>query len=114
MTKSSPAPSFDGSFDVEVSFDDPDASWYRVWAAQSANGTDYALTNVGGQTTVQLGVSSLILAPVPLSSCGARLGTATISGTYAPSWAGMTLNMAVSADAGHGNATGICPAPVPL
>ncbi|HEY6475331.1 MAG TPA: hypothetical protein VI456_02050 [Polyangia bacterium] len=114
MTKSSPVPSFDGSFDVAVSFDDPDASWYRVWAAQSTDGTDYAVTNVGGETTVELGLSSLVLAPVPLSACGARLATATISGTYAPSWAGMTLSIAVSADAGHGNATGTCPAPVPL
>jgi hypothetical protein len=117
MTAPSPTPAFGSSLDVEVSFDDPDASWYVVWAKQQAVGTDYLVTNGGGKTTVQLGVANLALAPVPLAGCGARLGRATISGTYEPSWSTLSLNMAASLeDRGTGAATttAICPAPVPL
>jgi len=114
MTKASPAPSLAGSLDVEVSFDDPDASWYLVWAKQPASGTDYLVTNAGGKTTVQLGVTSLVLAPVPLSACGARMGTATIFGTYDASWSTLSLDMTASIDVGGvPTTTATCPAPVP-
>jgi len=116
-TLTSPAPALAGGLDVEVSFDDPDESWYLVWAQQPANGTDYVTTKMEGKTTVRLGVTDLVLAPVPLSACGARIGTARISGTYDPSWANLSLQMA-AATLGHGagaaTSSATCHAPVPL
>lgn len=117
MNKTSPSPTFGGSLDVKVSFDDPDASWYAVWAKQPKNGTDYVATNTDGQTVVELGVPNLVLAPVPLSACGARLGTASISGVYDRSWSGLGLLMTASIEGrGSGAATTsvTCEAPVPL
>jgi hypothetical protein len=117
MTSSSPAPSFGGALQVSVAFDDPEANWYTVWAKSAANGSDYTVTATGGQTTIQLGAPSVSLPPVTLAACGARLGVAAISGTYAPSWNTLSLNMIASIDGrgtGAATTTATCPAPVPL
>jgi hypothetical protein len=117
MTSTSPAPSFGGALQVAVTFDDPDATWYTVWAKNAASGSDYMVTATGGQTTVQLGAPSVSLPPVPLALCGARLGVATISGTYDPSWDTLSLSMTASIEGrgtGAATTTATCPAPVPL
>lgn len=47
-----------------------DESWYLVWAQQPANGTDYLTTKMEGKTTVRLGVTDLVLAPLPCPRAG--------------------------------------------
>jgi hypothetical protein len=57
-----------GSGDPEVTFDDPDASWYGVWKTQAG----VSVTNAAGKTTVRI-TGNLTLLPVPLAGCTKRI-----------------------------------------
>jgi len=94
------APAFDGTLDAEIAFDDPDASWYAIWAKQPGSGDAFTITNQGGKTTVQLAASSLTLGPVPLFACETRNAIAQVSGSYTE-----TLSMRAILDDGHVLAT---------
>jgi hypothetical protein len=75
-------PSLTGSPDVEVKFEDADASWYGVWAQQAARDASFNVTNDSGYTTVRLGASSVDLDPVAMAGCESRSPTGSISAPY--------------------------------
>jgi hypothetical protein len=56
---------------ADIAFEDPDASWYGVWKAQSAGG-GFSVTNESGKTTVTV-TQSVTLKPVPLPACVKRV-----------------------------------------
>jgi hypothetical protein len=58
-------PTLTGGLDVEVAFEDPDASWYARWATQAGNGVAFLVTSAAGKTTVRMGEAKVTLAPVP-------------------------------------------------
>ncbi len=64
--------------DVEITFEDPDASWYAVWERESDNGTAYSVVNTDDTTTVRLGATQVTLAPVRLAACEERRPRARI------------------------------------
>ena len=80
---SNTAPSLTVSPDIEVTFDDPDSSWFNVWNAQAGNGTTFAVTHNSGtnSTTVRLGAFSVVLNPVPLMAGQSRNATGNINPT---------------------------------
>ena len=71
-------PKLDTTPDVEVSFDDADLSWFNVWSAQANQGTDFTVTNGGGQTKVRLGINSVTLSSVTLANGVTRTATASV------------------------------------
>lgn len=75
-------PSLTGSPDVEVKFEDADASWYGVWAPQAARDASFNVTNDTGYTTVRLGASSVNLDSVAMAGCESRSPTGSISAPY--------------------------------
>jgi hypothetical protein len=81
VTPPEEVPSLDGSLDVEIAFEDPDASWYDRWTTQAGNGVAFAVTHEGDATTVRLGQGSVELAPVPLAGCETRKGAAQVLGS---------------------------------
>ena len=89
VTPDTPTPSLVGLPDIEISVEDADASWYRVWASQPDVGQFYIVTNTDSRTTVRLGTTNLALYPVPLAACETRKASATMSG------AGPTANLAL-------------------
>ena len=70
-----------GALDVGVAFEDTDASWYAIWAAQAGGGDAFAVTSEGGTTTVELLAGDVALAPVPLAACETRKAMAYVSGS---------------------------------
>jgi len=102
-------PSLVGTPDVEVKFEDADASWYGVWAAQAARDASFNVTSDSGFTTVRLGASNVHLDPVAMAGCESRSPTGSISAPY-----GTFLNLDMRAaltDAGGrlvANDTGEC------
>ena len=90
VTPDTAAPSLMGLPDIEISVEDGDVSWYRVWATQPGVGRDYTVTNTDSKTTVRLGMLTTALFPVPLAGCETRQVSATITGSPT-----VTLAMAV-------------------
>jgi hypothetical protein len=73
-------PTLNGPLDVEITFEDPDASWFAIWTKQASKGETFAVTRAGKKTAVRMGTSTVKLAPVTLSACRRRDGEATVSG----------------------------------
>jgi hypothetical protein len=82
VTPPEEVPTLTGTLNVEIAFDDPDASWYAIWTAQPGNGDAFTVTSEGGATTVRMGASGLSLGPVPLAACETRTAKAHVSGSY--------------------------------
>ena len=80
VTPPDQVPTLTGALDVEVAFDDPDASWYATWTKQAGSGDAFAVTNEGGTTTVRMGKSGVALAPVPVPACKTRKAIAHVYG----------------------------------
>jgi hypothetical protein len=101
-------PMLTGSPDVEIAFADPDGSSSAVWSAQSGSGTRFAVTRAAGKTTVRLGASSVLLAPVPLAASQSIAAEAILDG--APSGTSLEMLSAVTDATGHSLAvdTGTC------
>ena len=95
VTPPDEVPSLTGPLDVEVAFDDPAASSYATWANQAGSGVAFTVTNAGGTTTVRMGTSSLVLAPVPVVACTTRKAMARVAGSYS-----MKLSMHAALDEG--------------
>ena len=74
-------PSLTGAPAMQVTFEDPDGSWFAVWSAQPNAGTAFAVTTAGGSTTVRLGAARVDLAAVPLSACLSRMGMGDVGRT---------------------------------
>jgi hypothetical protein len=103
-------PTLTGPLDVEVAFDDPDASWFATWTKQPGNGEVFTVTSQGGTTTVRMGEGGFALAPVPIAACTTRKAVALVLGSTSA-----TLTMkAILAD-GNGSAIattdGTCSSP---
>jgi hypothetical protein len=81
VTPPDQVPTLAGTLDVEIAFDDPDASWYAAWTTQAGNGDAFTVTSNGGTTTVKMGESSVALGPVPLAACETRKAVAKVSGS---------------------------------
>jgi hypothetical protein len=73
------APSLTALPDVEVVFDDSDASWFNAWNSQTGNGSTFAVTHSGSSTTVRLGAFSVALNSVPLAAGQTRTATGTVN-----------------------------------
>jgi hypothetical protein len=73
-----PLPELTGT-EVDVSFEDPDGSWFATWAQDTGNGVAFALTSGSGKTTVRMGTSTVTLSPVPLAACETRKALGYIS-----------------------------------
>lgn len=71
-------PDLDGPLDVEIAFDDPDATWHATWSRQPGNGETFAVTHQAGKTTVRMGEAEVELAPVSLTACEVRKGVAQV------------------------------------
>ncbi len=95
-------PTLTQTLDVEVAFDDPDASWYATWTNQAGNGQAFAVTNDGGMTTVRMGEGSVALVPVPVAACKTRKALAHV---YPWSNDSAKLNMHAVLDNGIASAT---------
>lgn len=99
-------PSLTGSPAMQVTFEDPDASWFAVWSAQPNAGTAFAVTTAGGSTTVRLGAARVDLAAVQLSACLSRMGMGDVGRT-----SNVILDMVASFTSGGtvvGTAAGAC------
>jgi hypothetical protein len=72
-------PSLTGSPDVEVMFEDADATWYATLARQPGNGSQFSVAHVGNTTTVRLGASSLTLSTVSLPACARNMPIASVN-----------------------------------
>ena len=81
MTPPDQVPTLSGTLEIGIAFDDPDASWYTVWAEQAGIGGTFTVTTEGGTTTVKMAEGTLTLAPVPLTACETRKATAHIYGS---------------------------------
>jgi hypothetical protein len=79
VTPQDQVPSLGGTLDVEIAFEDPDASWYATWSQQSGNGDAFVVSNEDGKTTVRMGQNSVLLAPVPLAACETRKAAAVVA-----------------------------------
>ncbi|MDD5306959.1 MAG: hypothetical protein PHU25_06510 [Deltaproteobacteria bacterium] len=82
MTPPDQVPTLEGTLDVEIAFEDPDASWYAVWAKQAGSEGAFTVTSEGGTTTVRMGESVVALGAVPLAACETRKALAQMSGSY--------------------------------
>jgi hypothetical protein len=82
VTPPEQVPTLIGALDIEIAFDDPDASWYAIWTNQAGSGDDFTVTSEGGTTTVRMGESGVALGPVPLAACETRKAIAHVSGSY--------------------------------
>ncbi len=111
VTPPEQVPTLTGALDVEIAFDDPDASLYATWTKQGGNGESFAVTSEGGTTTVRMGAASVALAPVPVAACKTRTATARVSGSYTA-----VLSMEAVLDSGIAFATteGTCLGPPPF
>jgi hypothetical protein len=78
VTPPDQVPSLTGALDVEIAFEDPDASWYATWTQQPGSGEAFVVSNEGGKTNVRMGQSSVALAPVPLAACETRKAAAVV------------------------------------
>jgi hypothetical protein len=99
-------PSLSGAPAMQVTFEDPDRSWFTTWSAQPNAGTAFAVTTAGGSTTVRLGAPRVDLAPVPLSACLSRMGMGDVGRT-----SHVILDMEASFTSGGtvvGTAAGAC------
>jgi hypothetical protein len=91
------APSLTADPDVEVQFDDADASWWNAWKAQAGSGKSFAATHSGNTTTVRLGAYSVKLDPVPLAAGEKRNAAGSVTGSGP-----VTLRIAAAlTDPGH-------------
>jgi hypothetical protein len=70
--------------DVEVTFEDADASWYKVWARQPQllAQPSFSVTTADGKTTVRLASNSVTLDPVSLPGCARSVPTSSIQGNW--------------------------------
>ena len=82
VTPPEQVPTLNGTLDIEVAFDDPDASWYAIWTKQAGKGDAFTVTGEGGKTAVKMGESDIALGPVPLTACEMRKAIAHVSGSY--------------------------------
>ena len=107
VTPPDEVPTLTGMLDVEVDFDDPDAGAYATWTSQAGSGVAFTVTNAGGTTTVRMGQSSVVLAPVPVVACSTRKAMARVSGSFS-----MKLSLHAALDEGSFSATadGVCSA----
>jgi hypothetical protein len=80
VTPSNAAPALTGLPDIEVAFDDPGASWFAAWSAQSGAGSTFTVTMASGKTTVRLATSNLVLASVSLAASASREAWGLIAG----------------------------------
>jgi hypothetical protein len=71
-------PSLAGPIDVEVAFEDPDATLYAIWASQIGGGQAFAVVHAGTATTVRMGASDVTLPPVPVAACETEKGHALV------------------------------------
>ncbi|MDB4988055.1 MAG: hypothetical protein JWN04_3233 [Myxococcaceae bacterium] len=71
--------SLTGTPDVEVTFDDPDSSWFSVWHDDPAINQAYRLTHAGTTTTLRLGRNGVTLRAVPLAAGASRNAKAVIN-----------------------------------
>ncbi len=90
-------PTFGGPLLVQIAFEDPDTSWYTIWAAQPGNGSAYQVTTQSGTTTVTLGASDVTLPPVPLEACEMRKAWASIPGEYYACTLSMNMQAVITA-----------------
>jgi hypothetical protein len=112
VTPPDQVPTLTGALDVEVAFDDPDASWYATWTKQVGSGQAFTVTSAGGVTTVRMGESVVALAPVSIAACTTRKATAQVyGGSYSA-----VLSMQAVLDNAIASATteGTCLAPPPF
>lgn len=95
VTPPDQTPTLDGPLDVEIAFDDPDASWYATWAKQTGNGASFTVTHEASTTTVRMGQSTLALLPAPVAACTTRKATAHVFGSSSA-----TLSMHAALESG--------------
>ena len=81
VVSNQPEPPLDGTSEFEVAFDDPDAQWFDVWAAQAGETADFFVARDGSTTTVRPDAWTVTLNPVPLAGCRSRTGTAAMIGS---------------------------------
>lgn len=112
VTPPEQVPTLNGPLDVEVAFDDPDASWYATWTKQAGNGAAFTVTNEGGTTTVRMGEGSVVLASVPLTACETRKAIAHVSpGSNA---AKLSMHAVLGNGSAFATTDGTCMNPPPL
>jgi hypothetical protein len=111
VTPPEQVPTLTGPLDVEIAFDDPEASLYAIWTKQGGNGELFAVTSEGGTTTVRMGAGSVALAPVPIAACKTRTAIALVLGSNSAA-----LSMQAVLDSGIAFATteGTCSSPPPF
>jgi hypothetical protein len=107
VTPPDEVPTLTGMLDVEVAFDDPDGSAYATWSNQAGNGVAFTVTNAGGTTTVRMGESSVVLAPVPVVACTTSKARASVSGSFS---AKLHLHAALDEGSFSATADGTCSA----
>jgi hypothetical protein len=95
-------PTLGGPLDVEIAFDDPDASWYAVWASQTQAKDSFAVTSGAGKTTVRMAANTVKLAPVALAACRRRDANAIVGGVVG---AELSMHAVLRDDAGNAIAT---------
>jgi hypothetical protein len=63
-----------------LDFPDPEYEFFEIWTRQVGSATTIFVSWADGVTTVQLGVPSITLDPVPLRACESRPGSARYDG----------------------------------
>jgi hypothetical protein len=101
VTGGTAPPSLDTTESIEVAFDDPDSSWFNVWALP-ANGDRFSLKHDGATTIVRLGAPKVQLT-ASLSGCELRIGRAILTATPI----GQFLEMSAVIDAGSTTSTAL-------
>jgi hypothetical protein len=100
--------------DVEVTFEDADASWYKVWARQPQSLTHpiFSVTKADGKTTVRLASNTVTLDPVSLPGCARSVPKGSIHAAWGTA---LALDMQATLTDASGNLvandTGTCSQP---
>ena len=81
-------PTLSGYTDIEITFDDPDSTWYDVWSSQQSpdagvgDTSRFTVLHDGASTIVRLGSNRIVLNQVTLVANESRTATATQTVSY--------------------------------